>query len=70
MTEAEQSENHIKLLEEILALSRQKEDYMQRVINNYGSHKVGDYLKKIEELEDKIKSKMEQRREFEGSRQN
>lgn len=57
-TGVEQQECYIELLEESLGLIRQKEVYMQQVINDYGSHKVDRYLKKIKELEEKIIGRM------------
>ena len=64
---------YFNLVQELLNLHVQKEVYLQKVIENYGSHKADSFLKKIQEVEEILKGKNKEfgqveqlRKKFEG----
>ena len=52
----EETAQYIELLERTLELCYQKQEYQQRVINNYGTAKAAIYIKSIKDLEEVIES--------------
>ena len=68
---SKETAQYIELLERTLDLCYQKQDFQQRVINNYGTAKAAIYIESIKDLEEVINSnvkKMEQLKRSSGEK--
>ena len=64
---SKETAQYIELLERTLELCYQKQDYQQRVINNYGTAKAAIYIKNIKDLEGVIDSNVKKMGELKKS---
>ena len=68
---SKETAQYIELLERTLELCYQKQDFQQRVINNYGTAKAAIYIESIKDIEEVINSnvkKMEQLKRSSGEK--